>query len=142
MALNHEVEGSCICRICQVKSYSFAFFNVEPVICLAVEKHFVAKSPHHCESGKIIVERLNIISLHFYVIKKKRNFIVNFVEIILVLWLNKYVAIQSEFLLQILPHMGMIPIDSLIRQLDFVKKAFSRLDGLLANVNHSVEFAF
>ena len=119
---NHVV-GTGVRDVREQEPDNLTSFDAQVIIWLAVEQEEVAESSHETEVAGFLAERHDLFPIHEEIVEYQDFFSIDRIVIVGIRRLDEHVPIQAQLLLDVLPNVRMIPINTGIRKMNLIDEA-------------------
>ena len=134
-----QVEGACIGHVGQEEAHHLSAFHRQLIIGLSINKEDVPESPHQSVSGVFLAKRKETVLGDEKVVQHEDLFSVDRIEVGRARGPDQQVAVESEVLLDVLPVVWVVPVDSGISKENPILECIPGLYRVLRHPGHTIE---
>ena len=107
-----EVEGPGVRGVGQIEAHHLAALDGQPVVRLAVHQKRLAEAAHQRVGGRLPAQRHQAIVAEQNVVEHQHRFTVGRAVLLTGVGAHQQVAVEAQLLLDVLAHVGVIPVDA------------------------------
>ncbi len=138
-APKHHVERSGIRHVGDIEPNDLTAVNFQVIVGRPIDKHHVPEPPHEGMTRRRIAPRDRPLPVHEDVVENDHFFPVHAAVVVNLGWRNQHVAVKTEVLLKVLPHVWVVPVDTGIAEIEFIGERLADKHRCLCDIGHAVK---